>query len=100
MTLTSGGLGRVVAKAERIFRDELRHGCHDRLVHGGLTAFLGHWVQEARTAGLPVHILDGFQQVAATLDHYGSMEPTERKSRLERAIALLQATGRPVQVTN
>ena len=45
-----GQFERLLGKAERVFRDELRHACTDRLVQGGLSGFVRFWLSELRAS--------------------------------------------------
>jgi ATP-dependent DNA helicase RecG len=55
---------------------ELQSGCHDAVVVGGLERLVAR-------VGRP------FADVAAALDGYGALDPGTRRTRLERALALL-----------
>src|SRR4051794_31160004 len=85
----ANGLLVVQARAERILRDELRSGCRDRLVHGGLESFLRYWLTEARASGPEAAGARAAEAAVAALADYRALDPSERERALRRALGIL-----------
>src|SRR5690349_12030430 len=85
-------LARSIAKAERVLRDELRQGCTDRLVRGGLDGFVRFWVGEMQGLRPPAEWAARATRVSELLAGYAAADSSERYARLKEALGLL-STG-------
>src|SRR5947207_12074893 len=91
-------LARAIANAQRIFRGEVRHGCANRLVNGGLEAFVRYWQTEVCAKRPPAEWLERVAHVGTELAGYANMTRDERRTGLERALAALEGDA-PVPVS-
>ncbi|MCC7103872.1 MAG: ATP-dependent DNA helicase RecG [Chloroflexi bacterium] len=82
-------------RAIAIFADELRDGCRDRKVSGGLERFVIYWLgQVRRTSGASAAATTA-DAVASLLAGYRELQPPERRARLEQVLAWLRGSGTP-----
>ena len=88
-------LERLNARAERVLRDELRHGCADRLVQGGLETFVRYWADEVKRAVPVTSARVGAEAAAAALRGYRLLPPDERELALQLALGHLASSPPP-----
>ncbi|MCC6178953.1 MAG: ATP-dependent DNA helicase RecG [Chloroflexi bacterium] len=82
-----------VENARKIFEAERKQGCQDRVVVGGLAAFLGNWERRVHAASADPACHALARDVAEALVGYAEASPPERASRLDAALALLSETS-------
>ena len=91
----SVALARLKGRAERVLRDELRHGCADRLVQGGLESFVQYWVDEVKRAVPADATRLEAEATAAALRGYRILNPAERELALRVALGHLARAFEP-----
>jgi ATP-dependent DNA helicase RecG len=84
-------ISSAVRRAERILEDELRQGCRDKLVRGGLLGFLRYWIVEVRRLRPPISLLARLERAALELAGYSELAPDQRQRRIETALGQLRA---------
>ena len=72
------------SRLRRPLERELRNGCQDSVVVGGLEKLVA-------TVGAP------FADVRSVMNGYGSLTPEERSERLEQALGMLEVGAQPQQ---
>jgi ATP-dependent DNA helicase RecG len=88
-------LARSIAKAERILRDELSRGCDDRLVQGGLEAFVRHWMSEMQRLRPSAEWQARARDVFVTLRGYARLNSASRQAAIHRALAVIEGRRSP-----
>ncbi len=74
-----------LARMIDLLESELRSGCTDETLLGGLEAFVRNWVRQFN--GEPQAISNTAISIAAFLEGYGKMSPEERRQALSQALA-------------
>ncbi|MHB0868585.1 MAG: ATP-dependent DNA helicase RecG, partial [Chloroflexota bacterium] len=75
--------------AQKILNQELRVGCADRAVYGGLERFLANWVSSLSSLETSYPTWPEAKHVTALLQGYGQRSPEERKERVQGALDLV-----------
>jgi ATP-dependent DNA helicase RecG len=88
-------LERLRGRAERVLRDELRHGCADRLVQGGLESFLQYWVDQVKRAAPSAAARLEAEAAARALRGYRLLGLAERELALQLALGHLARSSEP-----
>src|SRR5262245_14960721 len=88
-------LERLNARAERLLRDELRHGCADRVVQCGLEGFREHWHVELGRSGASSGDVGPAKAAIAALRGSQAWSQAERAPRLRAALATLSPGDQP-----
>jgi ATP-dependent DNA helicase RecG len=82
-------------RAEQILGHELRGGCLDRTVIGGLEKFVSRWLSAVAEFGAgPTHLTRA-QLISSHLEGYGAATQAQREARVRAALDLL---ARPTDV--
>ncbi|MFN0073215.1 MAG: ATP-dependent DNA helicase RecG [Chloroflexota bacterium] len=82
--------------AERVLQTELRRGCDNRAVIGGLAGFALNWSRGHSTAPIADGALaERAHDLATLLEPYADLDPSERREIVDAAIALLRAVPIP-----
>jgi ATP-dependent DNA helicase RecG len=79
-----------IALAERVLRTELRRGCDNRSVIGGLPRFIDNWAA-SHIDKLDPTTAEHIKRFTAIMSTYSSLEPPERRRLVEGAIKVLRA---------
>jgi ATP-dependent DNA helicase RecG len=90
-------VARSVAKAERILQDELRQGCGDRLVQGGLEGFVRYWSAEIDRLQPGPDLLARATDISDRLSGYASLSRDKRQGALQLSLAVLRGQRQPQQ---
>jgi ATP-dependent DNA helicase RecG len=85
---TTTELQAELVRARRIIDAERRAGCNDRVVVGGLLAFIGTWSAKLRSLGDPVAGAMA-DRVSDLLTGYSALSPTERDAKIALALETL-----------
>ena len=79
----------------KILELEIKKGCPDTTVFGGLDRFLANWVNQAKAAITDRNLLKQFSAVFQSKTGYAGMDPDRRKKWIDQVLAMLQVLENP-----
>ena len=86
-----------VDKLRKFLELELKRGCDNRAVTGGLDKFLPFWQKESATMGIQPELN---QTVTKFLMEYAGLDPESRQAAVNELLAQLPAPEKPVRDFN
>ncbi|HEX3246218.1 MAG TPA: ATP-dependent DNA helicase RecG [Chloroflexota bacterium] len=88
----TGAARAAIALAKRVLDTELRRGCDNRAVYGGLTGFIANWsashAQDQTGTGVMADFTNGLLDIVAG---YADLGPPERRRAVSAALELLRS---------
>ncbi|RKY00071.1 DNA helicase RecG [Candidatus Poribacteria bacterium] len=80
----------LLAKLEKPLTLELRSGCADRAIVGGVERYVSSWVRRAEELGLAGAVMEVLGEIERLVRGYGLQTEEERSANLRRALELIK----------
>ena len=77
----------------RPFEQEIRKGCNDEVVIGGMKNYVGNWVTKSRQLGIGLAEKQKLRDIADLFAEYDRLTPMERLTQIEKAQKLISKSN-------
>ncbi len=82
---------KIIGSISRPFEQEIRKGCTDEVVIGGMKSYVGNWETKSRQLEIGLAEKQKLRDLADLFSDYDRLTPMERLTQIEKAQKLLSA---------
>ena len=83
----------IIGSMSRPFEQEIRKGCNDEVVIGGMKNYVEHWVTKSRQLGIGLAEKQKLRDIADLFAEYDCLTPMERLTQIEKAQKLISKSN-------